>query len=90
MKLVQAYADRLPVEVASTELKLVQDGGPDKIHFAYAGATEPGKGYSYRVQGPSFLIEFLNVQADSANNPANHIHSCWRHIEGDFGIVAKK
>jgi len=37
------------------------------------------------VQGPAFVIEFLNVQADGADNPANHIHSCWRHLTGDFG-----
>jgi Protein of unknown function (DUF3500) len=90
MKLVRAYADRLPPDVAGAELKRVQEAGTDKIHFAYSGATEPGKQYSYRIQGPSFVIEFLNVQADSANNPANHIHSCWRRIEGDFGIQAKK
>jgi Protein of unknown function (DUF3500) len=90
MKLIRAYADRLPADVAASELKRVQDGGVDKITFAYSGATEPGEKYSYRVQGPSFVIEFLNVQADSAGNQANHIHSCWRRIEGDFGITAKK
>jgi len=89
MKLVHAYADRLPPEVAVAELKRVQDAGTDKIHFAYSGGTEPGKGYTYRVQGPSFVIEFLNVQADSGGNPANHIHSCWRRMDGDFGITAK-
>jgi hypothetical protein len=89
MKLVRAYADRLPPDVAALELKRVQDAGADKIHFAYSGATEPGQGYTYRIQGPSFVIEFLNVQADSAGNAANHIHSCWRRIDGDFGITAK-
>jgi len=34
------------------------------------------------------VIEFLNVQADSAKNPANHIHSAWRTLGGDFGLVA--
>jgi uncharacterized membrane protein len=89
-KLVHAYADRLPPEVAAAELKRVQAAGVDTIQFAYSGATEPGKGYTYRVQGPTFVIEFLNVQEDSANNPANHIHSSWRRIDGDFGIQAKK
>jgi hypothetical protein len=89
MKLVRSYADRLTPEVAAAELKQVQDAGTDKIHFAYTGSTEPGEGHTYRVQGPTFVIEFLNVQADSAGNPANHIHSCWRRIEGDFGIKTK-
>jgi hypothetical protein len=86
MKLVRSYAHRLPQEVAGVELKQVEDAGVDKIHFAYNGGTEPGQGHTYRVQGPTFVIEFLNMQADSAGNPANHIHSCWRRIEGDFGI----
>jgi Protein of unknown function (DUF3500) len=86
MKLVRSYAHRLPQEVAGVELKQVENAGVDKIHFAYSGGTEPGQGHTYRVQGPTFVIEFLNMQADSAGNPANHIHSCWRRIEGDFGI----
>jgi hypothetical protein len=89
MKLVRSYANRLPKEVAEVELKHVMDAGVDKIYFAYSGGTEPGQGHTYRVQGPTFVIEFLNMQADSANNPANHIHSCWRRIDGDFGIHAK-
>jgi hypothetical protein len=90
MKLIQSYANRMPSEVAETELAEVKAGGIDKIYFAFAqDAKKPGKPYTYHVQGPTFLIEFLNVQEDSANNPANHIHSCWRDLKGDFGIAAK-
>jgi hypothetical protein len=87
MKLIRSYADRLRPEVAAAELKALEAAGTDKIHFAYWGSTEPGQGYTYRVQGPSFVIEFLNVQADSAGNAANHIHSCWRKPDGDFGLT---
>jgi hypothetical protein len=86
MKLVESYAQRMPEEVATAELQQVRDAGVDKIHFAYTGGSEPGQGHTYRVQGPTFVIEFLNMQADSANNPANHIHSVWRRLVGDFGI----
>jgi hypothetical protein len=89
MQLVEAYANRMPPDVAEMELKDVRKAGVDKIHFAYTGGTEPGKAHTYRVQGPTFVIEFLNVQQDSAKNPANHIHSCWRRIQGDFGLTAK-
>jgi len=89
MKLVRSYANRLPAAVADAEMKQLQDAGVEKIHFAYTGGTEPGQGYTYRVQGPTFVIEFLNVQADSAGNANNHIHSCWRRIDGDFGLKAK-
>lgn len=90
MKLVRAYADRMPAEVAQTELAEVKSAGIDKIHFAFAqDAGKSGKPYTYHIQGPTFLIEFLNVQSDSAGNPANHIHSCWRDLKGDFGLEAK-
>ena len=89
-KLIQAFADRMPPEVADYEMRQVKQAGIDKVHFAYAGGAEPGKPHTYRVQGPTFVIEFLNVQNDSAGNPANHIHSVWRNTQGDFGLPAKQ
>jgi hypothetical protein len=86
-KLIRAYAGRMPAEVAEAELGQVQKDGIDAVHFAYAGGLELGKPHTYRIQGPSFVIEFLNVQDDSAHNPANHIHSAWRNIKGDFGLA---
>jgi hypothetical protein len=86
MKLLAAYTQRMPEEVAEMEMKLVREAGIDKIHFAFAGSLEPGQAHSYRVQGPTFVIEFINEQADGSGNPANHIHSAWRRVKGDFGI----
>ena len=77
----------MPAEIAEAELKQLKEAGVEKIRFAYTGGTEPGQPHSYRIQGPSFVVEFLNVQADSAKNPANHIHSSWRHLGGDFGVT---
>ena len=68
------------------EMKQVEDGGLDKIYFAFTGTAQTSKGFTYHVQGPTFLVEFLNIQADSGGNPNNHIHSCWRRITGDFGL----
>jgi hypothetical protein len=89
VKLVEAYATRMPTDVSAVEIKRVKDAGIDKIHFAYAGGVEEGKPYTYRVHGPTFVIEFLNTQRDSAGNPANHIHSAWRNLKGDFGLAGK-
>lgn len=86
MALTQAYAERMPVDLANAEMKKVKETPQDKLYFAYSGSPEPGKGYTYRVHGPTFVIEFLNVQADSAKNPANHIHSAWRRLPADFGL----
>ena len=86
MKLLQSYTGRMPGDVAELEMKQVKDGGFENVHFAFTGTAELGKGFTYRVQGPSFVVEFLNIQSDAAGNPNNHIHSCWRRIKGDFGL----
>jgi hypothetical protein len=88
LKLIEGYAERMPPEVAAQEIGEAKKGGLDKVYFAYGGGDgTPGKPYTYRVQGPTFVIEFLNEQRDSAGNPANHIHSAWRNLKGDFGLV---
>jgi hypothetical protein len=87
LRLVQAYAERMPANIAAEQMKQVRGGGIENIHFAFTGGTSPGQPHSYRVQGPAFVIEFLNVQSDSAGNPANHIHSVWRNLKGDFGLA---
>jgi hypothetical protein len=89
MSLIDEYANNLPPDVAKERHEIVEKDGPAKTYFAWAGADKPGTGHYYRIQGPSFLIEFVNTQADSAGNPANHIHSVWRDMRGDFALPAK-
>jgi hypothetical protein len=89
VKLLQSYAARMPPDVAETEMRQVLESGVNQIHIAFWGGLQPGEKYTYRLHGPTFVVEFLNVQNDSANNPANHIHSCWRSLKNDFGLAAK-
>ena len=79
----------MPRSVARKRRDDIELAGFFKMRFAWAGADQPGKGHYYRIEGPTFLIEFCNTQPDSAGNPANHIHSVWRDKEGDFGISIK-
>lgn len=88
-KLLRSYADRMPADIAEVEMNRVKEAGMDKVNFAYAGGTDAGQPYTYRVQGPTFVVEFVNTQPDSAKNPANHIHSSWRSLKGDFGVEAE-
>jgi hypothetical protein len=93
-RLVETYCGSMPAEVAGERLAVIEKGSPaaaglvhhgwDEIHFAWAGALEPGKGHSYRLEGPSFVVEFVNVQPDAEGNPANHVHCVWRDKTGDF------
>ncbi len=78
--LVREYAFRHRPEVAEEDLGRIDKAGFEKVHFAWAGGLEPGQGHYYRVQGPTFLIEFDNTQ-----NNANHSHTVWRDFANDFG-----
>jgi hypothetical protein len=86
-RLVDEYIRAVPEDVAEERRQAIAEkGGWPSIHFAWEGATQPGIGHYYRIQGPTFLIEFVNTQPDAAGNIANHIHCLWRDIRGDFGM----
>lgn len=80
LTLLKEYVYRVRPDVADKDLAKIEQAGLDKVHFAWAGSLEPGKGDYYRVQGPTFLLEYDNTQ-----NGANHIHAVWRDFNGDFG-----
>jgi len=87
--LLETYNGNLAPALTANRLADVDAAGLDRIYFAWLGATKPGIGHSYRVQGPTFVLELINVQSDPAGNVANHIHSVWRNLKGDFGVPAK-
>jgi len=79
--LIQEYADNLPEDVSTKEWERLSQAGIDKIHFAWAGGLESGSPHYYRIQGPTFLVEYDNTQ-----NNANHIHTVWRGFDRDWGL----
>lgn len=81
MELVEMYAHRLRRDLADAELARIRQAGVEKIRFAWAGGGEAGQPHYYRIQGPTFVIEYDNTQ-----NNANHIHTVWRDPERDFGL----
>jgi hypothetical protein len=85
--LLAAYCNNLAPELAAARLAEIAAAGHDRVYFAWLGATEPGVGHAYRIQGPTFLLELVNIQSDPAGNPANHIHSVWRSLSHDFGVA---
>ncbi|PQO45347.1 hypothetical protein C5Y93_15060 [Blastopirellula marina] len=88
-KLIDTYITAMPQDVAGKRYADLKKAGWDGIHFAWAGGFKDGIPHYYRVQGDSFLIEFVNSQPDVAGNPANHIHCVWRDMRGDFALEAK-
>ena len=88
-KLVDVYVSAVADPIAKERRDLIRKSGWNKVHFAWAGAREPGVGHYYRIRGEGFLIELVNTQADPAGNPANHIHCVWRDLTGDFDLPIK-
>ena len=80
MDLVDEYVHRMPFDVADVRLNRIEKDGAKHIHFAWAGPAAVGAPHYYRLQAPSFLVEYDNTQ-----NNANHIHSVWRDFQGDWG-----
>jgi hypothetical protein len=83
--LVETYASDMPPEVGQAWLAEIKQAGAGNVRFAWFGPADRLQPHAYRVQGPTFLIEFNNTQ-----NGANHIHSVWRNMLGDFGIPLRK
>lgn len=80
LQLIGEYISNVREEVAQQHLARINGAGFERIHFAWAGMTEPGLPHYYRIHGPTFLIELDNTQ-----DRANHIHSVFRDFENDFG-----
>jgi hypothetical protein len=77
--LIAEYADNMPEQMAQARMEQAKKAGKN-LHFAWAGVADRGGPHYYRIQSPTFLIEYDNTQ-----NNANHIHSVWRDFTGDFG-----
>lgn len=80
MKLVRVHISRIRKELADQDLARIDKAGIEKIHFIWAGGTEPGEPHHYLIQGPTFLIEYDNTQ-----DGATHVHCIYRDFDNDFG-----
>jgi hypothetical protein len=77
---VTEYANNMPADLAAERLEQYKKM-TGQIHFAWAGGINKGDLHYYRVQSPTFLIEYDNTQ-----NNGNHVHSVWRDFKSDFGL----
>jgi hypothetical protein len=79
-EIVEIYAAVLPADVARRSLERIDRAGFDRLRLGWAGTLTPGHPHYYRLQGPTFLLEF-----DNSRNEGTHIHSVWRDFQEDFG-----
>jgi hypothetical protein len=79
-EIVRAYLANHPQATARRALDRVERAGMGRIRFGWAGSLRPREPQYYRLQGPTFLLEF-----DNSRNSGTHIHSVWRDFERDYG-----
>jgi len=82
LSLINSYIERYTKTFAGEMKKEIQLADLNKLSFSWAGSTQrkPGNPHYYRVQGPTFLIEYDNTQ-----NNGNHVHAVLRDLKHDFG-----
>lgn len=73
--LLAAYVENVRPEIAAARWKRIESAGAGSVRFAWAGSGAPGRGHYYRIQGPTFVVEYDNTQ-----NGANHVHSVWHDL----------
>jgi len=78
--LLDEYCYNMPDPLAEAREEQIKKAGGN-LYFAWAGGLKKGDPHYYRIQAPTFLIEY-----DDTQNNANHIHSVWRDYNGDFGL----
>ncbi len=79
-QIVEEYVQNMPPDIAGRELDDIRDSGVENLTFTWEGPPEQGEKHYYRIQGPTFLIEYDNTQ-----NNGNHSHTVWRKFDNDFG-----
>ena len=84
-ELLDEYRKNMPESVAERRWEAIREAGLDKVHFAWWGSDKVNERHAYHVQGPTFLIEYNNTQ-----NNANHVHSVWRDLAGDFNVPLER
>jgi len=80
MEIIEVYVSAMSNDIAALRRAKLQDDGVENFTFAWAGGTLYGEVSYFRVQGPSFLVEFDHTARDP-----NHVHSGWRDFDDDFG-----
>ena len=78
-ELLAEYLKNMPADVVKERRARINQAGMENIYFAWWGSSEKNERHYYVVQGDTFIIEYNNTQ-----NSANHVHSFWRNIDGDF------
>ena len=80
--MVKQYVGDLPAPFAERRLAELK-GELAKMSFAWWGPAKEGGDLSYRLQGPSLIIEYAGQNL--GGDPDNHLHSIYRDPTNEYG-----
>jgi hypothetical protein len=78
-----AWVNIVESDAAAARLAAIREK-IDDTYFAWSGPTEKGKAASFRVQGPTVVIEY------APQGGTDHIHTVIRNPEDDYGAGSMK
>jgi len=81
-KLITERVGLLNAEDAAAKLESVA-ATLDDTWFSWRGEVKPGSAAYYRVQSPTFFLEFAPQQMGGA--PMQHVHAMYREFKNDYG-----
>jgi len=59
----------------------------DQMKFSWNGAVEVGSDISYRLQGPTLIIEYACQSL--GGDPQQHLHTMYRNPQNEYGLQLK-
>jgi hypothetical protein len=85
LDLIDEWIRPLNPDAAAAKLAAAEQN-LDQTTFAWSGSTTIGQPIYYRLQGPTFTIEFAHQQGQGVNSGGvTHIHSIYREPGNDYG-----
>ncbi|MDG2013573.1 MAG: DUF3500 domain-containing protein [Pirellulaceae bacterium] len=82
MRLISQWVNDLPAPSAKQRMQEIENEMP-QIRFVWNGEMEAGSDISYRIQGPSIIIEY--ACQDLGGDPQEHLHTVYRNPRNDYG-----
>lgn len=87
LDLLRAYVADLPEPAQTARMKELEKEIP-QMYFAWSGPTPKGSDMSYKIQGPTVIIEYACQSL--GGDPLNHVHAMYRNPKNEYGVQIVK
>ena len=82
--LIESFVGDLPADAAKLRMQTLASE-LDEMRFAWSGPLTDGSDVSWRLQGPSLILEY--ACQDLGGDPLAHLHSMYRDPTNEYGVT---